>query len=503
VSIDAARSRLRQWRADPAQFVRDNFAVTPDAWQLEVLQSLGGENQPRRRVAMKACTGPGKSAVLAWAGWHRLTCFGSRDHHPKGAALSGEGKDNLSDNLWAELSKWQGRSEFLKAAFTWTKSQIYANDHPETWFLSARSYPKDADAEALGRSLSGLHSEYPFVLLDEIGDMPVAVGRKATQIFTGGVLDGLIIGAGNPTSTTGLLYHVCGSERHLWAVTTITADPDDPKRTPRVDIEHAREQIKTHGRDNPWVMATILGEFPPAGFNALLSIEDVEAAMRRHLLPDAYDWSQKRLGIDAARFGDDPWVIFPRQGLAAFKPVVMRNPRSHDVVARVITARRKWGSEREFFDGSGGYAAGAVDGMIQAGYAPAEISFSGKATDPRFYNKRAEMHWLLAEWVRRGGALPPVPEIVAELTAPTYSFKGGKLILEDKDQIKERIGRSPNYADALALTFAEPDMPRTDGLLAALGIRQQSRAADDFDPFRDRDAEHAAVADFDPYRPEI
>jgi hypothetical protein len=289
-------------------------------------------------------------------------------------------------------------------------------------------------------------------------------------------------------------------------LTTITADPDDPKRTPRVDIEHAREQIKTHGRDNPWVMATILGEFPPAGFNALLGIEQVEAAMKRHLQPDTFEWAQKRLGIDAARFGDDPWVIFPRQGLAAFKPVVMRNPRTHEIVARVIVAKTKWGSEREFFDGSGGFAAGAIDGMIQAGHAPAEISFSGKAIDPRFYNKRAEMHWNLAEWVKRGGALPPVPELVAELTAPTYSFKDGKLILEDKDQIKARIGRSPNYADSLALTFAEPDMPGANdptSILARLTGRSH-HAADDFDPFRDQDRERErAATDFDPFRPEV
>jgi hypothetical protein len=54
-------------------------------------------------------------------------------------------------------------------------------------------------------------------------------------------------------------------------VVSITADPDDPKRTPRVDIEWAREQIKLYGRENPWVMAYILGLFPPGSINALLS----------------------------------------------------------------------------------------------------------------------------------------------------------------------------------------------------------------------------------------
>src|SRR5690606_40327422 len=93
--------------------------------------------------------------------------------------------------------------------FTWTKERIYANDHPETWFLSARSFAKDADAEAIGRALSGLHSKYPFILLDETGEMPVAVGKAAQQIFTGSPVDALIAQAGNPTSPSGLLYESC------------------------------------------------------------------------------------------------------------------------------------------------------------------------------------------------------------------------------------------------------------------------------------------------------
>ena len=143
--------------------------------------SLAGGNV-RNRLAMKACTGPGKSAVLSWIGWYRLACFSNGGEHPKGAALSGEGRDNLRDNLWAELSKWQKRSEFLTNCFTWNKEQIYSNDHKETWFLSARSYPKDADPEELGRSLSGLHSEFPFLLLDETGGMPTTIGQKAKPI---------------------------------------------------------------------------------------------------------------------------------------------------------------------------------------------------------------------------------------------------------------------------------------------------------------------------------
>ncbi|HTL13078.1 MAG TPA: hypothetical protein VL588_11345 [Bdellovibrionota bacterium] len=435
--------------------------MTLDPWQEQALSTLGGPPDPRRRIMLKACTGPGKSAALAWIGWHRLLCFAGRGEHPKGAALSGEGRDNLRDNLWSELAKWRERSDLLMRAFTWTAERIYANDHPETWFLSARSYPKDANPDAVGRSLSGLHSRFPFLLLDETGNMPIQVGQKATQIFTGGVEDGLIAGAGNPTSTGHLLYHAATHERELWDVITITADPDDPKRTPRVDLEHAREQIQLYGRDNPWVMATILGLFPPGGINTLMSADDVEAAMNRVLDEEHYSWAQKRLGVDVARFGDDRTVIFPRQGLMAFRPETLRKQDTTMIAAAVMNKKLSWRSDREFIDDSGHWGHGVLDNVKAGGYKATAVLFEA----PPFYdqtckNRRAEMWIALSKWVTENGVLPKMPELVKELSAPTYTFVQGKFQLEPKDLIKKRLGSSPDLGDGLALTFAEPDMPR-------------------------------------------
>lgn len=487
-----ASERIRAWREEPVLFVREVFGVEPDLWQVDALALCGGAVTPRRRVVAKACTGPGKSAWLAWAGWHRLMCFGDRGEHPKGAALSVTA-DNLKDNLWAEMSKWQARSDMLKATFTWTKERIFAKDHPETWFLSARAFAKDADSDAIGRTLSGLHSEYAFVLLDETGDMPTAVGRAAEQIFTGGPKDAAILAAGNPTSTDGLLYHLAVQRADQWNVITITADPDDPKRTPRVDIEHARAQIAAYGKDNPWVMATILGQFPPGAFNALLSVAEVETAMKRHLRINQFEYVQKRLGVDVARFGDDRTVLFPRQGLASFAPEIMRNADGPTIAARIAYAKHEWGSECEYIDGTGGYGASVIDSMRMAGIAVVEVQFAGKANDPRFYNKRAEMWWNMAEWVKAGGALPPIPELVRELTSPTYTFQNGRLLIEPKDKVKERLGFSPDLADALALTFAYPDQPTKLSVLHdARGYKgsrsdssRETKNRGDWDPYKD------------------
>lgn len=480
-----ASQRIREWRQDPAKFVRDVFRAEPDPWQLDVLNSAGKTG--RKRIAMKACAGPGKTAVLAWLGWHRLACFAAKNEHPKGAAVSIT-SDNLKDNLWAELARWQNESPFLQQAFVWQKERIFAKDHPETWFLSAKGWSKSSDLDAIGRTLSGLHSRYPFYLIDESGDIPPNMVRSAEQGLTS-CDDGLIVTAGNTTSQTGLLYDVCTRDRvgkdgqERWYVVSITADPDDPKRTPRVDIDWARENIAKYGRENPWVMAFILGQFPPGSINALLSIEEVERAMNLHPRPEAFEWAQKRLGIDVARFGDDRTIIFPRQGIAAFMPREMRHARdsavSNDIGNAVVTKKIEWGSEMEFFDDTVGWAHGAIDFMRAAGYSPTPVAFDRPSPNPRYANMRAQCWLQMADWIKAGGSLPNVPGLVAELTSPTYFFSSGKFQLEPKDQIKKRLGKSPDLADALALTFALPDMPAA----AALPPTGNKAKATEYDPY--------------------
>lgn len=481
---DAAR-RIRTWRENPLRFVVENFGVEPDAWQRDVLEVFPSQDRDKLRIAMQACAGPGKSTVLAWCGWNFLACYGERGEHPKGAAVSVTA-DNLRDNLWAEFAKWRERSEFLTRAFEWTSTKIFARDHPETWFISARSFPKTANADQQGRTLSGLHAKYVLYLIDESGDIAPSVLRAAEQGLTTCAW-GKILQAGNPTSHTGMLYFAATTQRHLWHVIQITGDPDDPKRSPRIDIEWARTQIATYGRDNPWVMAYILGKFPPSGINSLLGPDDVEAAMKRHLREDEYAWAAKILGVDVARFGNDRSVICPRQGLAVFRFVEMRNARTTEIAARVARAWDKWHPDAIFVDDTGGYGAGVVDALIAANIPVIPINFAG-AGNPRYYNKRSEMYFEAAEWVKNGGALPYSPNLLRELVAHTYWIQDGKLRVVEKDQVKKELGgHSPDESDAFVLTFAQPVAPGVPVLRdprTGLPIQlERQRPASDWDPF--------------------
>lgn len=482
--------QVRAWRGDARIYVRMCLGATPDAWQDESLRLVS--HPETRRLAFKACKGPGKTAVLAWIILWFLTC-----HYESKVGCTSITEANIDTNLWPELLKWMNRSKFMRAAFTWTKSSVTRKGN-DNWFAVKRTWPKSGDAQQQSDALAGLHADNVMFVLDESGGIPQAVMVTAEAVLATYVMGhgrAIVVQSGNPTHTTGPLHRACTIDKHLWHLITISGDPDRPDRSPRISLEWAREEIAKYGRDNPWVQVNVLGEFPPASINSLLGIEEVNDAMRRHLRLHEYDWAQKRLGVDVARFGDDRTVIFPRQGLASFRPVIMRNARTTDIAARVMRAGNRWGAELVLVDDTGHWGHGVIDNLSTVGYPALPVNYAGKSNDPRYKNKRAEMWLEGAEAIKNGAALPNLPEMVGELTEPTYTFAGGVFILEEKDQIKARLGRSPDLADAYMQTYAIPDLP--GGLEAKLLRGRNATAKHDFDPYADAEVGRAERDRFD------
>jgi len=146
--------------------------------------------------------------------------------------------------------------------------------------------------------LAGMHADNIMFILDEVGGIPDAVMVAAEAALTGGPgCVQKIVMAGNPTHRTGPLWRACTTAAHLWWTISITSDPDAEDRTPRVSKKWAREQIEQYGRENPWVMVNVFGEFPPHSLNCLLSEEEVDQAMKRKPRKEDYMFMQKRLGI--------------------------------------------------------------------------------------------------------------------------------------------------------------------------------------------------------------
>ena len=289
--------------------------------------------------------------------------------------------------------------------FEWAKTRITCRESPNNWFMSLRTWARTADKQRQSDALAGGHADYMMYVLEEAGGIPDSVAATAEAGLATRIETKLLC-VGNPTMLEGPLYRgievgrqdvVCG-EHHQ--------DPKDPKRSTRVSAKWCQEQIDEYGADNPWVLVNVFGRFPPSSLNSLLGPEEVEQAMRRRYKPEEYRDAQKRLGIDVAREGDDRTSMAPRQGLRMWPMIILRNASGPQVAARAGLAKQNWNWEVCMFDDTGGWAASAQDSMLQAGLTPMPVNFAGKADDPRYLNRRAEMHFRLAQWVKRGGWLP-------------------------------------------------------------------------------------------------
>lgn len=483
-NADQAKA-FAEWRFHPAQMVRQLFRVEPDAWQEKVLEEF--PHNPLQ--AMIACKGPGKTTVLAWLCWNFLLTR----YMPNIGAVSITSK-NLEDGLWKEMSKWHGVAPLLKSTFTITSERIFANDFPKTWFMSAKSYKQNANAEEQAGTLAGFHADFIMFVLDESGDMSDAV-MVAAEAALSSCKEGHIIQAGNPTKLSGPLYRAATRDRRRWSVTEITGDPDDPMRSPRVSVEWAKEQITTYGADNPWVLVNVFGRFPPSSLNVLIGVDEVLTAMKRRYT--AYDIgpSPRIMGVDVARFGDDASVIARRHGIQMLPFKRQRNIDSLIGAGWVGRNEEDWSADAVFVDNTGGHGAGWVDQLRQLGRSPIGILFSSKAHEPRYYNKRSEMYFDFVQWIKDGGALPESPDLLAALTQTTYTFKLDKLLLEDKALVKAKLGYSPDDADAAVLTFAEP-------VVARHSMRAKPRHDVAYDPFREMNLRDTVKHsyEYDPYQ---
>src|SRR5262249_4883104 len=161
----------------------------------------------------------------------------------------------------------------------------------------------------------------------------------------------------------------------------------------------------------------------------------VSRSCQRTVTQNDISGSPKIIGVDVARFGGDRSVIFKRQGLAAFVPVVLSAIDNMDLAARVGAEINSWQPDAGFVDAGPG--EGVIDRLRQLNFSVIEVNFGSRPTDDAYANKRAEMYDALLKWLQAGGAIPNHPELKTDLATPRYSFNAaGKMQLESKDDIK-------------------------------------------------------------------
>lgn len=246
----------------------------------------------------------------------------------------------------------------------------------------------------------------------------------------------------------------------------VAAHPDDRTLVVKVnyyDNPHCPEEMKYLAekckQDNPDDYEHIwLGAPVNQGSTKLIAVKDVMKAFEQKMSSST---SPLVVGVDIARFGDDKTVLCFRRGRYCFD---LKEYSGFDTVAlaNLLTKVIKESTPARVFLDLGNTGAGVYDILVDRGYAKIVrgVNFGGKAiNDDRYFNKRAEMWDSANQWLKSELPVQLVnnDELLDDLCSVNKQYDSkGRLQLEPKEKVKERIGRSPDKADAFVLTFAEP-----------------------------------------------
>jgi hypothetical protein len=446
------------WQRDAVQFVRDMFDAEPSSQQLSLLQAA---SKPGAHVAGKSGHGTGKSTALAWLILWGVCCF-----EDVKVPCTAPTKHQLEDVLWTEVRKWQGRMlEPWKSSVKVTADKVTLEGLPG--YAVARTGRKE-NPEAL----QGFHAdELLLFMIDEasgVDDNVFEVARGALS-----TPEARVIMTANPTRTSGFFYRAFHINRDRWDTFTFSCED-----SPLVAPEYIEEMEAEYGRDSDIFRVRVLGEFPSGGDLQFIKVTDVEAAIARIYPDDAYIFAPVVLGVDVAWYGGDRNVIVLRQGLYARVLWTVRECEIAVLSGIVDAMWSKHDAQAVFID-STGVGAGVVSNLRMMGREPFAVSFGGGVDEEKYRNKRAECWGRMRDWLTadRGwlDAKEHAEHITSDLTAPDYCYDlKGKLMLERKEDMRKRGVSSPDFADALALTFAYP--------IAA--ARPKSAPQVDYDPFQ-------------------
>jgi hypothetical protein len=183
--------------------------------------------------------------------------------------------------------------------------------------------------------------------------------------------------------------------------------------------------------------------------------------------PDGWKvFEMTAMALDPAGGGSDPAALAYRHG-GWFAPIeTLKGEETRDgstMAAQVVTRRRA--NAPVIVDMGGGLGTDVTSRLKENGIACQSFNGANKSESKRkdglrFVNARAEAWWGFREELnpdQEGGstiALPDGPELLADLAAPTFEVRTNGILIESKDEIRKRLGRSTNKGDAAVMCLA-------------------------------------------------
>lgn len=469
LAIAAARLRTggkSTYYDDPAGFAKHCIQWPREQglteYQNDILTALGVE----KRAAVRGPHGLGKSALSAIAILWFATTRDQAGVDWKVATTAGAWRQ-LIRYLWPEIHKWSKRlrPEMIGRP-RFTRNELLAlnlNLHHGSAFAVASSDPQ---------LIEGVHADEVLYIFDESKSIDAGVFDAAEGAFSGagpegGALAAYALAVSTPGSPNGRFYdihkRVAGFED--WWTRHVTKD--ECIAAGRMSADWAEARARQWGVTSGIYANRVLGEFHSDDKDGLIPLGWVEAANER--------WRQwvedgspavdgpRTVGVDVARSGEDATVLALRNG-----PAIVRLDKHNKEDTMQTTGRVKGILDADpamtaIVDviGVGG---GVVDRLreqklkVEAFNASEATEMKERAGELGFANTRAAAWWLMRELLDPAYdsdlMLPDDDLLTGDLCTPTWKVQsGGKILVESKDDIRKRLGRSTDCGDAVVQAF--------------------------------------------------
>lgn len=421
-------------------------------------------------VGVESGTGTGKSFLLACLILWFLACWkGSRvfTFAPK--------EDQLRLFIWAEIAKlWpKFKAMFPTATLTDLRVRMDGRDEWGAWGYSVGVRA----GEDVATKAAGMHAEHMLLVYEEMPgiSLPVVTAGENTSTAP----HNLRAGIGNPDHQADTLHAFCTSPgvRHVRMSAldhpNVVLDCDlVPGAVSRKAVDRRK---KKYGEDSRLYQSRVRGISPAEAEDALILRLWCEAAAARYA-DERYRAGLLSLGVDVANSeGGDKAAIARWQGACLTEVVSFACPDAsvlgkqvgdemaecgilpkHVGVDSVGVGASTVNKLKERFRGvqalnGGERAYPGVDEDVRYRTHPDEQGEPGVSIveSERYFNLRSQMWWQMREDLRLARvAVPDDKELWADLTVPTYETRGGKIVVESKETIRERLGRSPDKGDA-------------------------------------------------------
>ena len=417
----------------PVEFVRDVLKEEPYAKQVEILEAV----TKRRRVSVVGCNGSGKDWTAA-----RVVLWWVNAYSPAKAIVTGPTTRQVSDIVWREM-----QSAHAGVAEGKLKGKMFRTSR----------YEVDAETFALGfatdspYNLQGFHSPNLLVVITEAHaveerDMDAIRRLNPRRLLM----------VGNAYVSPGTFYDSHHSKRHLYEAIRISAE-DTPNFTDAetyipgmMTRQDMADREAEWGSSDPRFLSTVLAEFPENQEDIVVPLTWAQAAAERSLEPDG----PVIVACDVARYGRDRTVVVKRQGARAR---IVQKINGQDTMKIAEYLKGYCESEKANFlvVDETGVGGGVVDRLRQLGLrGPKLVPFvaGSSPTNPRYHvNLGAEVWWIMRNRYESGDLdTDDDADLIEQVSTRKFYREGERVKLESKF----KLSKSPDEADALAMTFA-------------------------------------------------